>query len=245
MKANSIEEFFGTMLESSVQAHKEHLKTSKYSAHKALNEFYDDAPECVDSIIEAYDGVYGKVEPGKNVLEASGDPVKYFEELKSFVEESRDEFIKEEDTEIRSEIDSFLTLIDQTLYKLKELKENMNNSLYESMGNLKSLNSYLAEKCCGGKKCDEDDKKDACPKCGKNPCVCDDKDKKDDKKDIILDEADVKDEKSFREYAMAVLKKMHGDDFDEKKAKETIDGMIADKKDDEDWGILVGKLQKS
>lgn len=239
MKANSIEEFFGTMLESSVQAHKEHLKTRKYSAHKALNEFYDDAPELVDSIIEAYDGVYGKTEPGKCALEASGDPIKYFEELKSFVEESRDEFIKEEDTEIRSEIDSFLTLIDQTLYKLKELDENMNNSLYESMGNLKSLNSYLAEKCCG-KKCDEDGKKDVCPKCGKNPCVCDDKDKK----DIPLNEEDVKDEKSFREYAMAILKKMHGDDFDEEKAKETIDGMIADKKEDEDWGVLVGKLQK-
>ena len=44
---------------------------------------------------------------------------------------------------------------------------------------------------------------------------------------------------------MAILKKMHGDDFDEKKAKETIDGMIADKKDDEDWGVLVGKLQRA
>lgn len=237
MKAKNIEEYFGTMLDSSVQAHRDHFKTKSYSAHKALNEFYDDAPDLVDSIIEAYAGVHEKVTPGKSVLSTAGDPVKYFEELKSFVEESRDEFISEDDTEIRSEIDSFLTLIDHTLYKLKELTENKNNSLYESMGDLKGLSAYLAEKCCGGKKCDEDD--DVCPKCHKKPCVCDDKDK-----DIPLNEEDVKDEKSFREYAMAILKKMHGDDFDEKKAKETIDGMIADKKDDEDWGVLVGKLQK-
>ena len=81
---------------------------------------------------------------------------------------------------------------------------------------------YLNEKCCG-----ED--------CGKD---------KKNKKDVILTEKDVTDEKSFREYAKAVLKKMHGDDYDEKKAEEVIDGMIKDKKDHEDWGVLVGKLQK-
>ena len=37
---------------------------------------------------------------------------------------------------------------------------------------------------------------------------------------------------------------MHGDNYDEKKAEKVIDGMIRDKKDDEDWGVLVGKLQK-
>ena len=237
MKAKNIEEYFGTMLESVNQMHKDHLKTSKYSDHKALNEFYDDATEAVDSIIECYQGIYGKVDIAGNALESDGDPVSYLENLKSYVYDSRADLIKEDDTELWSEIDNFLSLIDSTLYKLKELKESVNSSLYESMSGLKSLTMYLNEKCCGGKKCDEDD---VCPKCHKSPCVCDDKDK-----DIPLNEEDVKDEKSFREYAMAILKKMHGDDFDEKKAKETIDGMIADKKDDEDWGVLVGKLQRA
>lgn len=237
MKANSIEEFFGTLLESVTKTHIEHLKTGKYSAHKALNEYYDEAGDAVDAIIEAYMGIYGKVEPGKNAVEVTGDAVAYLEAIRDFTKESTEAFIDEKDTEIRSEIDSYLTLLDSTLYKLKELKENMNNSLYESMEDLKGISQYLSEKCCG-KKCE--DKNDTCPKCGKKPCVCDNKDGK----DIPLNEEDVKDEKSFREYAMAILKKMHGDDFDEKKAKETIDGMIADKKDDEDWGVLVGKLQK-
>ena len=42
MKAKNIEEYFGTMLESVNQMHKDHLKTAKYSDHKALNEFYDE-----------------------------------------------------------------------------------------------------------------------------------------------------------------------------------------------------------
>ena len=223
MKAKNIEEYFGTMLESVNQMHKDHLKTSKYSDHKALNEFYDDATEAVDSIIECYQGIYGKVDIAGNALESDGDPVSYLENLKSYVYDSRADLIKEDDTELWSEIDNFLSLIDSTLYKLKELKESVNSSLYESMGGLKSLTMYLNEKCCGEDKCGEDKKN---------------------KKDIILTEKDVVDEKSFREYAKSILKKMHGDDYDEKKAEEVIDGMIKDKKDDEDWGVLVGKLQK-
>lgn len=232
MKAKNIEEFLGTMLESVTQMHKDHLKTSKYSAHKALNEFYDEATDAVDSIIECYQGIYGKVNINGNAIESNGDSIKYLEDLKAFVKDSRGDLIKEEDTELWSEIDNFLSLIDSTLYKLKELKENMNteNSLYESMGNLKSLTMYLEEKAC---------KEDGvCPKCGKKHGKDEDCD------DIPINEEDVKDEKTFREYAMAILKKMHGDDFDEEKAKETIDGMLADKKDDEDWGVLIGKLQK-
>ena len=223
MKAKNIEEYFGTMLESVNQMHKDHLKTKKYSDHKALNEFYDDAAEAVDSIIECYQGIYGKVDIAGNALESNGDPIAYLENLKSYVYDSRADLIKEDDTELWSEIDNFLSLIDSTLYKLKELKESISSSLYESMGGLKSLTMYLNEKCCGEDKCGEDKKN---------------------KKDVILTEKDVTDEKSFREYAKAILKKMHGDNYDEKKAEKVIDGMIKDKKDDEDWGVLVGKLQK-
>lgn len=57
----------------------------------------------------------------------------------------------------------------------------------------------------------------------------------------------IKDEKSFREYAKAKLKEIHGDDYDEDKAKETIDGILNDNKelvDKGDWGALVGVLNK-
>jgi hypothetical protein len=51
----------------------------------------------------------------------------------------------------------------------------------------------------------------------------------------------ITDEKSFREYAMEVLKKAHPKDFDEKIANKVIDG-IASKVKDDDWGSAVGRL---
>lgn len=62
-----------------------------------------------------------------------------------------------------------------------------------------------------------------------------------------LNEAEIKDEKAFREYAEKKLKEVHGDDYDESKAKEMIDGILSDNKelvDKGDWSALVGVLNK-
>lgn len=56
-----------------------------------------------------------------------------------------------------------------------------------------------------------------------------------------VNEADIKDEKSFREYANEVLKKAHGDDFDQKIADKVINGIIS-KVEGDDWGSAVGRL---
>jgi alanyl-tRNA synthetase len=58
----------------------------------------------------------------------------------------------------------------------------------------------------------------------------------------------IKDEKSFRDYAENKFKEVFGDKLDEKKMKETIDGILSDNKDAVeagDWGELVGILNKS
>jgi hypothetical protein len=59
-----------------------------------------------------------------------------------------------------------------------------------------------------------------------------------------VNEADVKDEKSFREYAESVLRKAHPKDYDEKIANKVMDDIIADvkKKGDDDWGAAIGRL---
>ena len=62
-----------------------------------------------------------------------------------------------------------------------------------------------------------------------------------------LNESEIKDEKEFREYAHAKLKKAFGEDYDEDKANETVDGILKDNKelvDKGDWGALVGVLNK-
>ena len=58
-----------------------------------------------------------------------------------------------------------------------------------------------------------------------------------------VEEADVKSAEDFKEYAFAVLKQAHGDDFDEAKAQEVVDGIL-DKCGD-DYGACVGTLQAS
>lgn len=57
----------------------------------------------------------------------------------------------------------------------------------------------------------------------------------------------ITDEKSFREYAEVKLKEIHGEDYNEDTAKETIDGILNDNQDlveAGDWGALVGILNK-
>lgn len=61
-------------------------------------------------------------------------------------------------------------------------------------------------------------------------------------------EESIKDEKSFRDYAENKFKEVFGDKLDEKKMKETIDGLLKDNKeavDAGDWGTVVGMLNKS
>lgn len=124
MKAKNIEEFFGTLQQSTVETWKEHLKTDKYSSHIALNEFYEGIVELVDALIEEYMGKYGKVKDFKNIMTSEKlGAVKYLEELQELVTSGRAELIDEKDTELHSDIDAILSLISSTLYKLKELDE--------------------------------------------------------------------------------------------------------------------------
>lgn len=66
----------------------------------------------------------------------------------------------------------------------------------------------------------------------------------------LLNEAEetIKDEKSFRQAARAKFEEVFGDDLDEKRMNDTIDGLLRDNKDLVDgghWGELIGMLNKS
>ena len=137
MKAKNVEQFFGTLQQATVESWKEHLKTDKYSKHIALNEFYDEIIELVDTLIENYMGIYGKVENYENILTTEKiGAIEYLESLREMCKSAQDDlFDDEDDSELVSDIDNILSLIDSTLYKLKELKESK----------LISLKDYLFE----------------------------------------------------------------------------------------------------
>ena len=223
MKASSVNEFLGTLLQSVTDAHTMHLTTKKFSTHKALNDYYDDAPDAVDELIEAMQGIDGEIEL-KSLTIPTDDPIKYFEELRELAVSGKSEFI--DDDEIASDCDNVISLIDQTLYKLKELKENRNSmrtSLYESMSDLRSISDYIEEKC----------KTEDCKNCKQHP---------------ITEEGEIESEKDFREYSENKFKEAFGDDLDEERMKNTIDGLLDDNQDlvkDGNWAELVGKLNQS
>lgn len=129
MKANNIEELFGTLQQSVVASWRKHLKTDKYSNHEALDEFYKEMPELVDKLIEDWMGVNGKVEEYKNIIDSEKiSAIEYLNKLKELVK-SGYELVDEK--ELQSDLDSIASQIDSTLYKLKELKEdNINLSKY-------------------------------------------------------------------------------------------------------------------
>ena len=58
-----------------------------------------------------------------------------------------------------------------------------------------------------------------------------------------VNEAEIKSDEEFEEYAFTVLKKAFGSDFDEAKAKEVVDGILS--KSDGDYGAAVGMLTSS
>lgn len=61
-------------------------------------------------------------------------------------------------------------------------------------------------------------------------------------------EETIKSEDDFREAARAKFKEVFGDELDEEKMNETIDGLLEDNKDlveKGEWGELIGMLNKS
>lgn len=69
-----------------------------------------------------------------------------------------------------------------------------------------------------------------------------DADKAADKAEKKAGQDEVTDEKSFREYAINVLKQAHGDDFDQSIADKVIDGIVSKVGKDGDWGQAIGRL---
>ena len=119
----TIEQLFGTLQQSVVATRRKHLRTAKYAKHIALNEFYEEMPELVDALIEAWMGANGKKIKGyENILQSSNmNTLTYLKELKKVVSQGYE--LMNENEELKSHLDDIMELINSTLYKVKELNE--------------------------------------------------------------------------------------------------------------------------
>ena len=115
---NSPLKFIGKLFELRDAAHVEHLKTRSFSAHSALNGFYDEILDLADGFVESYQGKYGIVKI--EIKSAQPDNfLAFLEEFAKYVESSRDVF---KDEWLRNQVDEISSLAYSTIYKLTYLK---------------------------------------------------------------------------------------------------------------------------
>ena len=120
----TIEELFGTLQQSVVSTWRKHLRTAKYAKHIALNDFYEEMPEKVDALIEAWMGVNDKkIKSYDNILQSKNmNTLTYLKELRKIVKQGYP--LMNGEAELEALLDDIVELIDSTLYKVKELNEN-------------------------------------------------------------------------------------------------------------------------
>lgn len=134
--------FAAVLQESILHSWKLHLKTKKYYVHVILEEYYNEALDIIDGLIEHYQGICNCIIVNDDVnmiCLKNDDPLTYFTNLKEYILKFSNDSnnFTERTFEIKSDIDDLLRLIDSTLYKLSHLTESIIKSfdafVYENL----------------------------------------------------------------------------------------------------------------
>lgn len=104
-------------------AHREHLATTSYAQHMALDGFYNDIVGLIDSLAEAYQGRHGLIKdiPIAREENSSGSSAQKLKRYLDYVEKERYKAVPKEDTSLQNIIDEIVGLFLSTLYKLENL----------------------------------------------------------------------------------------------------------------------------
>jgi hypothetical protein len=119
-----MEELASLLLQSRTQTHSFHLGVKgvgAHSAHLALGDYYDSIGDLIDGLVEAYQGKEGLIQlSGIGVLDKNNDIkniINYFDKLCTMVAKLRTN-PKLQDSWIQNDIDTVVTLLYKTKYKL-------------------------------------------------------------------------------------------------------------------------------
>ena len=119
-----MEELASLLLQSRTQTHSFHLGVrgiGSHSAHVALGEYYDTIGGLIDGLVEVYQGKEGLIQlSGIGVLDKNNDIkniINYFEKLCTMVAKLRQN-PKLQDSWIQNDIDTVVSLLYKTKYKL-------------------------------------------------------------------------------------------------------------------------------
>jgi len=118
-KANKVDRFIGECLMSVTYMHSAHFGVSgagSYSKHKALEEFYLEMQELVDTFTETNIGITGRYQPTL-VVRKEINEVAYLQELTQMASE----IYNDVDSSLQSILDDIKVLCFKTIYKLTKL----------------------------------------------------------------------------------------------------------------------------
>jgi hypothetical protein len=122
--------FFSKIFESKELAHVYHLQVKgdmgSDAKHQALQDYYEGILEPLDDLIELYQGQFGKILQGYDIIDttknAKTDTIEYFTDLADFIKKERYKCFDRDDTHYFNIIDDILVMIYKLLYKLKFTK---------------------------------------------------------------------------------------------------------------------------
>ena len=117
-----IGEFIIKLLHARTNAHILHLGTTSFAKHKALNDFYDEIVDLVDTLAEAYQGDYGLIDNFPPRYTPYDDGLTLMKDLGDWLEKNRHQCWDADDSYLENLVDEIVTLIRQTQYKLRFLK---------------------------------------------------------------------------------------------------------------------------
>jgi hypothetical protein len=121
-EAKSVKKLVEKMFEVRQTSHNVHLQTKSYSAHKALNSYYDKILDLADNFVEVYQGQNGILTGYENIqVSIVDDIVVYLEDGVKIFMLGRDS-LKESDSHLKNILDEIVALTYSTIYKLKYLK---------------------------------------------------------------------------------------------------------------------------
>lgn len=117
-----IEELIARVFRTRNQAHLEHWKTKSFSQHMALEDFYDDVIEELDSLVENYQGFFGLVKPvSVSLHKTPEDILSILKDDVKFITKNANDITKEV-TSLQNILDSITSVYTKTIYKLTNLK---------------------------------------------------------------------------------------------------------------------------
>lgn len=103
-------------------AHRAHWKTSSYSEHKALQEFYEKVVDVLDTFVEQYQGRYNElldVPLADNEFE--GEIADILDQQMAWIEDNRTNICSRDETALHNVIDEIVGTYQRALYRLRFL----------------------------------------------------------------------------------------------------------------------------